>query len=150
MQLEIIFLIFLAIWLIILSLLFYWMLRHYLRLSKIDGGNLKKVLDKVLSVQNYNSIFLEKLESKLKKLEIEGNKHIQKIGLVRYNPFNETGGDHSFSLAILSGKQDGLVITGLHNRDKTRVYVKSMKNGKSSHVLSKEESKAIQEAIKHE
>ena len=79
-------------------------------------------------------------------MENDGRTHVQKIGLIRFNPFKELGGDHSFCLAILNGEDSGVVVTGLHTRDRTRVYMKSIKKGKSEYELSSEEKKALESA----
>ena len=76
-------------------------------------------------------------------------KHLQKFGLVRFNPFTDTGGDQSFALAILNGHNDGFVISSLHGRDQTRTFAKSVKAGLGQKFeLSKEEKLAIEKAIK--
>ena len=99
---------------------------------------------------------------KIKKVESEGNrikdnqseilslvkKSFQKIGIVRYNPFKEVGGDLSFSVAILDFDDSGIVVTNIHSREGDRVYAKSVKNGESEHNLSVEEKEAIKRAIK--
>jgi len=74
--------------------------------------------------------------------------HFQKLGLIRFNPFNETGGNNSFSLVLLDGKNNGWVMTGLHTRERTRLYVKPIKNLKSEYELSDEEKKALEKAVK--
>jgi hypothetical protein len=96
---------------------------------------------------------LEKLKEETKELkeEIERIKkdseiHFQKMGLVRFNPFSEIGGDQSFSLAILDKNDNGAVITSYYSRENNRVYAKPLKKGKSSYVLTKEEKKAIEKA----
>ena len=76
-------------------------------------------------------------------------KHLQKFGLIRFNPFTDTGGDQSFTLAILNGHNDGFVISSLHSRDQTRTFAKSVKAGLGQKFeLSKEEKLAIEKAIK--
>jgi len=136
-----------GIWLGILSALFYIILAHYKRLVKgVSEGNLEKVLDRVLETETKNSKEISSIWEKVAGLEKDGSFHIQKVGTIRYNPYNETGGDQSFSLALLDAHQSGFVITALHARDRTRVYVKQIKSGKSSLDLSKEEDKAIKEA----
>lgn len=73
--------------------------------------------------------------------------HIQHVGLVRFNPFSDIGGDQSFSLALLDGLRNGFVISSLHLRDETRLFVKPVRSGKSDgHELSTEEQQAIHEA----
>ena len=73
---------------------------------------------------------------------------IQKVGLVKYNPFNEAGGDHSFSLALLDGNKNGIIITSLHTRERTRLYIKDVVSGKVGLKLSDEEQKALQLSLK--
>lgn len=136
-----------GIWLGVLSALFYIILAHYKRLVKgVSEGNLEKVLNKVLETETKNSKEISAIWGKVSELEKDGSFHIQRVGTVRYNPYNETGGAQSFSLALLDAHQSGFVITGLHARDRTRVYVKEIKTGKSTLELSKEELKAIKGA----
>lgn len=87
------------------------------------------------------------VKKRLEYLEKDGLKHSQKISLIRFNPFKELGGDHSFSLAILDGEDTGVIITSLHTRDRTRVYMKNIENGKSKLELSSEEKQALKKAI---
>lgn len=72
---------------------------------------------------------------------------IQKVGVVRFNPFKDTGGDQSFAIALLDRDNTGLVISSLYSRDGTRVYTKPVKKGNSEYHLSEEEKQAIQKAI---
>lgn len=89
------------------------------------------------------------LEKKLESLRLDGLNHIQKVGFIRYNPFSETGGNQSFALAILDGRDSGFVITSLHSREATRVFAKPVKEGKEAGFeFSKEEIQAIVEAKK--
>ena len=81
----------------------------------------------------------------IKKLQ---NISIQKVGMVRFNPFREVGGDQSFSLALLDKSNSGVVITSLYAREGNRVYGKPVKEGNSEYPLSEEEEKAIEEAKK--
>ena len=89
---------------------------------------------------------LEKVSVDLENLKKENNFSVKKIGMVRFNPFKEVGSDQSFSIALLNGKDSGLVITSLYNREGNRVYGKPVSNGKSSYSLSKEERAAIERA----
>jgi hypothetical protein len=74
-------------------------------------------------------------------------KSYQKQAIVRYNPFKETGGNQSFSLAVLDFDKNGYVITSIHGREADRVYCKPIVGGKSEHNLSAEEIEAIDKAI---
>lgn len=68
---------------------------------------------------------------------------IQKIGMVRYNPFADDGGNLSFSIALLDEHQNGVVITSMHGRESNRIYAKPIKQGKSEFTLTQEEQQAI-------
>lgn len=75
---------------------------------------------------------------------------IQKVGLFRYNPFDDLGSDQSFSLSILDSTNSGVILTSLHHRNFTRIYAKPVKNGEGDSItLSNEEKSAIVKAIKH-
>ena len=72
---------------------------------------------------------------------------IQKFGMVRYNAFEEMGGNLSFSLALLDDHGDGVVLTSISGRTEARIYAKPIKNLESSHNLSDEEREAISSAV---
>jgi len=76
------------------------------------------------------------------------DKAISKVGLTRFNPFDGLGGDQSFILTLLDKKNSGIILTSLHNRDFTRIYAKSIKEGQPQNTtLSKEEKNAILKTI---
>jgi hypothetical protein len=136
-------------WLLSLSVSFFLILRFFNQLvKKTKKGDLKRVLEKVLASEVENTKAIKMLNKEIDKLEDEGKFHVQKVGLIRFNPFQETGGDHSFSIALLDGKDTGVILTGLHTRERTRVYAKAIKKGKSEHELSNEEKKAFTKAKK--
>jgi hypothetical protein len=136
-------------WLFGLTIGFILILRFFNRLvRRTKKGDLKRVLEKVLAVEVENMRAIKMLEKEIDRLQDEGQFHVQKVGLIRFNPFQETGGDHSFSIALLDGKDTGVILTGLHTRERTRVYAKAIKNGKSEHELSNEEKKAFTKAKK--
>ena len=140
---------FLGLWLLVLSFFLYRYLTLFNKLTKgMEVTDLKKVFEKILNRAETNTKDIKDLNNKFNLLEEDGKFHIQKIGLVRFNPFTELGGDHSFSLAILDATGSGIIITGLHTRDRTRVYLKDIKKGKSEFELSKEEQKALASALK--
>ncbi len=136
-----------SIWLLVISLFFYRFYNLFNKLTKgVAEDDLKKVLEKILIQGELEKKEIEEIKRRVQFLEQDGQNHVQKIGLIRFNPFKELGGDHSFCLAILNGEDSGVVITGLHTRDRTRVYMKAIKNGKSQLDLSAEEKKAIESA----
>ncbi len=70
-----------------------------------------------------------------------------RVGLVRFNPFEDTGGNQSFALALLDGRGDGFVVSSLHARTGTRLYAKAIAKGASETALSTEESEALKIAL---
>lgn len=89
---------------------------------------------------------LENIETSYKHLSSIGAKSIQKTAVVRFNPFRNTGGDQSFVLALLDNNDSGFLVTSIHSRDGTRVYIKAITYGNSEHNLSKEEVEALSTA----
>lgn len=75
------------------------------------------------------------------------NKCLQKIGLVRYNAYKDTGSNLSFAVAILDEENSGIVLNGIYTRDSSNIYCKNVEKGESSYALSKEEKEAIYKAI---
>lgn len=71
---------------------------------------------------------------------------IQKVGLVRYNPFDEMGGNLCFALAFLDGYDNGVVLNGIHSRTGSFTYAKPIEMGVSTYMLSEEEIKAVEMA----
>ena len=86
------------------------------------------------------------LEKRVASLETDSNFLLNQVGLVRYNPFTDTGGNMSFSLAMLNNNGDGAVITSLHSREGMRIYSKSISGYSSDQTLTEEEKEAIERA----
>jgi len=127
------------------------MVKHYQKLTGgIEKKHLQAVLEKILKDLGEEDRQIKEILKNLKRLGKENTYNIQKIGLVRFNPFSEVGGNQSFSLALLDGEGSGLVISSLHSREVTRVYAKPIKKGKAiGYQLSTEEIQAIKNARKN-
>ena len=117
------------------------------RIAKFFNGSHVKTVEKVLE---YELRKMQKTEKDIKTLIdnmkwIEGvaRKSASKVGVVRYNPFQDIGGDQSFSIALLDYSDNGVVVSALHGQDGTRVYAKPIIKGNSEHQLTKEEYEAI-------
>lgn len=136
------------IWLVTLTVFFWQISSHYNNLTKgISTKTLKSILEHLLTRVEGAEKKLVFLTEKCDTLEKDGLLHIQKIGLLRFNPFKDTGGDQSFIVALIDAHETGIVISGLYSRTGTRWYAKRVTNGKGiDHVLSDEEKKAIKEA----
>ncbi len=109
-------------------------------------------LEGVIFEQIKRSRHIEKnLESLVKfaqHLEKMALHSIQKIAVVRFNPFKDTGGDQSFCIAFLDAKNNGFTISSLFTREGTRIYTKPISNGVSNYPLTNEEKEAIALAMK--
>lgn len=70
-----------------------------------------------------------------------------RAGLVRFNPFEDTGGNQSFAIALLDGRGDGFIVSSLHARTGTRLYAKAIARGASEAALSDEEAEALGQAL---
>lgn len=147
---EQVFLLVFFAWLSILTFIF---LRFFLFYTKIKKGTKEKSLIPILNELIEKEQRIEKgiiaLDKKVVGLEDESQFYIQKVGMTRFNPFNDTGGDQSFIISLLDAKDTGVVISSLHARNGTRWYAKKIIEGRGvEHELSEEEKSAIQKAKK--
>lgn len=126
-----------------------WMVRGLNQLRKnffagSSGKDLENVINQLAeglhTLQDNQTI----LENRLKNLRQDFGLSIQKVGVVRFNPFSDGGGNFSFCLAMLDGHNTGLVITSMHGREQNRIYTKQITNGKCDIQLTEEELKAIE------
>jgi len=139
----------LAIWCVILTVL---IAKEQSFLKNLAKGATKKdlvsVLKQIVCSLQSAAVKIENTEVQVSNLQRAAQSHFQKIGFIRFNPFNETGGDQSFCLCLLDGKDDGIVITSLHSRESTRLYTKTVeKSTMKAANYSDEEWRAIQAAM---
>lgn len=111
-------------------------------------GSLEETLAKhILTVADVSER-LTYLSHEYEILSVANSLASQKISIVRFNPFGDTGGDQSFSLAVLDAHDSGYVLTSIHGRQGTRMYIKPVDFGKSKYKLSQEEKQALSQAIR--
>lgn len=148
-QLVIFIIIVIFLWLGGVTFYLYKTITHYQGLVKgTKSENLTEILDKILDNLKDNKTSTEDLRKKAQELANDGTRHVQKVGVLRFNPFADTGGDQSFVLVILDGSNTGIVLTSLHSRGITRWYAKNVKEGEGvDYQLSEEEKKAIKQAV---
>ena len=101
------------------------------RLEQVDG---------LLEATNENERNIRLLSKNMKLA-------YQKMGLVKYDAFQEMGGKLSFSLAMLDGRNNGYIINAMHTREGCYTYIKEIIDGNSIIVLSKEEQEALKMAM---
>ena len=97
-------------------------------------------VDTILKVTKQNRSDIREINRRL-----EGN--YQKLGIIKYDAFNEMGGKLSFALAMLDGKNNGWVINAMHSREGCYTYVKEIVKGESYVELAEEEAEALDKAI---
>ena len=112
-----------------------------------DGKDIQEDLEnymyRVERVEKQNA----EIANFIKNLDDNVSECIQKIGIVRYNAFKDTGSDLSFALALLDENNNGVVLNGIYSREMSNIYAKPVENGKSKYTISEEEKEAIEKAI---
>ncbi len=114
----------------------------FFKKTKKEPKDLKEVLANFKDLEEK----IRKAQKEIEELKKEQKFSVQKVGVVRFNPFSEVGSDQSFSIALLNERNDGVVITSLYTRQENRVYGKPIKKGQSEYTLSEEERQAIEKA----
>jgi hypothetical protein len=120
---------------------------QYQRLMRgSTSNNLADVLDGHLARVEAATQLTTSLEARCDQLDAHLDQAIQNIGIVRFNPFSDSGGDQSFSVALLDARGDGLVVTSYFGRAESRIFAKPVTRGQSKYQLTEEEQAAIEQA----
>ncbi|MBI3522110.1 MAG: DUF4446 family protein [Chloroflexi bacterium] len=123
-------------------------LRRRLRTMLRDGdAGIDEVLERQLHRVDQLTGRMDALNALHRELDARGQRMLQRVGVVRFNPFSDTGGDQSFAIALLDTQGNGVVLSSLHGRADTRVFAKQVVQGRSRHQLSDEEQEAIRMAL---
>jgi len=112
------------------------------------GADLEATLREFVARLEHTEQKTQAMDHRVTDLEVKQPNAVQHIGVVRFNPFLDRGGDQSFVVAILDGRADGAVISALHGRNDVRVYAKPIIGGQSTYPLTAEEKEAIARAMK--
>ncbi len=116
-------------------------------IKKLGNGNnieedLENFMYKVENVEKQNV----DISNICKNLKEDLSKCVQKIGVVRYSAFRDSGSDLSFAVALLDEKDNGVVFNGIYSREMSNIYAKPVEAGNSKYTLSEEEVEAIKKA----
>ena len=121
------------------------------RLAALTRGSDERSLEAILEAHltRVHQVVRElgEVEVRTAVLERDLRRTFARVGLVRYNPFEDTGGNQSFALALLDAHGDGFIVSSLHARNQTRVYAKGVKGGRSDSATSDEEAEALRPAM---
>ena len=104
-------------------------------------------IDEILTSFKDLEVKFKEIEEKVSDFDKRSKLSFQKIGIVRFNPFSDVGGNQSFSLCLLNNNNNGFIITSFYTREGSSVYGKPIKDGKSEYSLSKEEQDALSKAL---
>ena len=111
-----------------------------------DGKNLEEsILDKFAELDKISRV-TRKNEEQIRKMNKRIRKNYQKVGIIRYNAFQEMGGNLSFALTMLDEEDSGWVLNAMHSRDACYTYIKEIVKGESYIELAEEERAIFQEA----
>ncbi|MDP1834183.1 MAG: DUF4446 family protein [Candidatus Moranbacteria bacterium] len=111
-----------------------------------SGNNVKSIEDVVINHSRAIKTLdkdIQELYNISNQINLLAHRSLHKFAMIRFNPFKEVGGDQSFAIAMLNGKNCGLVISSLYTRDGTRVYSKTITNGESEKYPLTEEEKQV-------
>lgn len=133
-------------------------LAKYSKLSKkykkFMGGNEAKALEShimnLISLNELNSEKIEENRNEIQEIIRRQRYNFQKIGMIKYDAFQEMGGNLSFALTLLDENNDGFIINSVHNIQSSYCYAKEVKSGKCNINLSDEEAVALERALKYE
>ena len=118
--------------------------KRYQRIMQgMEGVNIERMMVGHIDEVREALVTVDRLNNEARRLEDLLQSCIQRVGLVRFNAFEDTGSDLSFSLALLDDHDNGVVMSSLYGRSESRIYAKPVVNLQSSYVLTAEEQKAI-------
>ena len=112
----------------------------------VDNQSLEEIIHKYYEKVDQADIRVNQMNKKLEVMDERLLKCVQKVGVVRYNAFDDTGGELSFSIALLDDQHNGFIITSIYGRSNSAMYAKPVKKGKASYALSAEEMQALDRA----
>lgn len=118
----------------------------------MDGKNAKTLEESIMSRMDQIDYLIsstQKNENDIKKIFQNMKNTFQKVGLVKYDAFQEMGGKLSFSLALLNEINDGFIINAMHSREGCYTYIKEIIDGNSIITLGEEEKEALEMAINY-
>lgn len=114
-----------------------------------EDSNIERLVEENIDLCHDISNKSKDIESRMIFIERNMLQCVQKIGIVRYNAFDNVGSNLSFAIALLDGNDNGIVLNGIYSRESTSTYAKAIISGQSKYTLSAEEIQAIDMAKKN-
>ncbi|MHB8573631.1 MAG: DUF4446 family protein [Candidatus Dormibacteria bacterium] len=121
--------------------------RGFRRLARgTTDENLEQLLGRLLDRTDGVGQQLAQLRRDHDELAAINRRAIQRVGMVRFNAYADTGGDQSFALALTDEEGNGTILNGLFHRSECRVYAKPVTGWRSNYALTDEEEEALRKA----
>jgi hypothetical protein len=112
-----------------------------------DGRTLEdSIFERFEELDNLTEMTI-KNRQEIRKINEEMMSNFQKVGIVKYDAFNEMGGKLSFAITLLDGNNSGYIINSMHSREGCYNYIKEIVKGASYIELSEEEAESLERAI---
>lgn len=112
-----------------------------------NGKNLEESFFEKFSLLDEVEEIAKENKEEVRDLRKQVQKTYQKVGIVRYDAFNEMGGNLSFVLTMLNDQNSGWLLNAMHSREGCYTYIKEIINGKSYVELGEEEKESLERAI---
>ncbi len=118
--------------------------RLYRRLTQgTSGGNLEEILHDYMGTVEQIAETSKTMEKRVDGLADRQRSCLQRVGVIRFDAFEEVGGEQSFAVVVLDAERNGLALSSVYSRSDVRVYAKHIRSGQPSHPLTKEEEGAL-------
>ncbi len=114
------------------------------------GGGKADLVDFAVSLQGRIDDLhraVDEVAAGLVRVDRRGDESVRNISIVRYDAYEDAGGNQSASLAVLDSQRTGVVVSAIQGRDYARIYMKELDRGRPSVALSPEEAEAVERAM---
>ena len=123
--------------------------KRYSKMMKgMEGANIEQLLLAHIDEVKQAVHKVDSLSRDCQRLESISKECIQKVGIIRFNAFEDVGSDLSFAIALLNHQNNGVVVSSIYSRSECHTYAKPINSGSSSYFLTDEEKQALAQAIK--
>ena len=122
--------------------------RYRKLIYSVEDGNLEQLINDHIDLIDRFSDERKSLQKELDRLDERLAKAITRVSVVRFDAFDQSGNDLSYCIAMLDSENNGIVISGIFGREEARTYVKPIVEGESTYKLTREEEKALRDAMK--
>lgn len=113
-----------------------------------DARTLENSIEKLFEDNQYFKDISEENRKEIRRINKEMTYSFNKVGIVKYDAFQQMGGKLSFSIALINERNNGIILNSVHSTEGCYTYIKEINNGLSETQLSEDEKEALEKAIK--